>query len=95
MKDMTKILDFKIRIAIIFNSLNGRKLTFVNPFHEFLRAISFVGNFLVKESMFSTLDCLLKLFPILNIFSLPVLLKVSVIICIPPTLGMLGNVDNL
>jgi len=70
----------------------------VDPIHEFPWATSLVGNFLdllVKKQMLSTFDCPLELLPIPNLLRQPVLFKVSVIIHIPPTLGMFGNVNNL
>ena len=55
-----------------------------------------VGNFLdflVKKQALGVFDCLFVLFPILNMSRRPILFKISVTVHIPPTLGILGNVD--
>jgi len=98
MESLLKIFNFEIGTAIMFNHFNSRYLSFVNSIHEFPWAMSLVGDFLdllVKKQMLSTFDYLLELLPILNSLRQLVLFKVFVTICIPPTLGMFGDVNNL
>ena len=57
---------------------------------------SLVGDLLnleINKCVFSNLDCFLKLFPVLYMFKCPILIKVSAAVCIPPTLGVLHDVD--
>jgi len=56
-------------MAVVLDSFNSRKLTFVDSIYEFSQTLFFVGNFLnlkVKEETFSRLDCIFELLPILN-----------------------------
>jgi len=85
-------------MSIILDGFNSRKLLFINLIHELSRTSSFVGdflNFLVKEGLFSTLNCLLELLPVLDMLSQLIFLEVLSTIFVLPTLGVLGNIDNL
>ena len=85
-------------MSIILDGFNSRKLLFINLIYELSRTPSFVGdflNFLVKEGLFSTLDYLLELLPVLDVLSQPIFLEVLSTIFVLPTLGVLGDIDDL
>ena len=85
-------------MSIILDGFNSRKLLFINLIYELSRTPSFVGdflNFLVKERLFSTLDYLLELLPVLDVLSQPIFLEVLSTIFVLPTLGVLGDIDDL
>ena len=68
----------------------------VNLVHKFPGTSPFVGDLLnleVKECTFSDLDCFFELFPVLYMLRCPILIKISAAVCIPPTLGVLCDVD--
>ena len=76
-------------MTVVFDSFNSRKFVFVDSIHEFPWTLFFVGDFLnleVKEKTFSALDCFLELLLILDMLRQPILLKISSIIHVPPTL---------
>ena len=94
---MSEIFNFWTRAVIVLDSFNSGKLAFVDPIHEFLWILFFIGNFLnlkVKEETFSGLDYFLKLLPILNTLGRPILLNIPATICIPPTLWVVGDIDD-
>jgi len=85
-------------MTIMLNGFNSRKLVFINLIYKFPWTSFFVRdflNFLVKEGSFGTLNCSSELLPIFNMFGQPIFLEVFAILFIPPTLGVLGNIDNL
>ena len=68
----------------------------INPIHKFIGISSFVGDLLnleVEEYVFGDLNHVLELFPALYILGYPILIKVFTAFCIPPTFGILCDVD--
>ena len=85
-------------MTIMLDSFDSRKLVFINPIHEFLWTSSFVRdflNFLVKEESFGILDYSFELLPIFDMFGQLIFFKVSIILFIPPSLRVHGDINNL
>ena len=97
MKSLLQIVKFDTWLTIILNSFNSWKLVFSDPIYEFLWPTILISNFLnfqVKKIVFGFLNCALELFPIFNLFRLSIVLQVSVIIIIPPCLGIFSNINK-
>jgi len=84
-------------LVIELDHFNFWEFVLVDPIHKFLWAhfsVSNFLNFLIKEIVFSFLDCVSECFPVLDLFHIPVPFKGVATTCIPPTFGMLGNIDS-
>jgi len=49
MKHMSQVFNFEARLTIIFDCFNSWEFVFVNPIHQFPRALPFVGDLLNLE----------------------------------------------
>jgi len=97
MKSVPQVVNIKTLLIIIFDGFDGRQLVLVDPVHEFPRSLFFVSNFLnfgIKERSLRRFDCALENFPIFQISCHPIIVQCTSALFIPPSLGMLHDVDS-
>jgi len=98
MKCVSQVIDVETLLIMVFDGLNGRQLVLVNLAHEFPRSLFFVNNFLnfgIKERSLCSFNCALKPFPVFQISCHSILVQRTSTLFIPPTLGMLCDVDSI
>ena len=97
MESVLQVIDIEILLVIIFDGLNGRQLVLVDPAHEFPRSLFLISNFLnfsVEERSLRRFDCALENFPIFQISCHSIIVQHTSILFVPPTLGILCDVDS-
>ena len=97
MKSILQVVNIKTLLIVIFDGFDGRQLVLVDPVHEFPRSLFFVSDFLnfgVEERSLCRFDCALENFPIFQISCCPIIVQHTSTLFVPPTLGMLCNVDS-
>ena len=90
------LLSYPLPMSMLTPGGIDHNIVLVNPVHKLPGTSSLVGDLLnleINECVFSDLDCFLKLFPVLYMFKCPILIKVSAAVCVPPTLGVLHDID--
>jgi len=88
---LPKIIQYKVWLAIEFDSFRGGKLSFVDPIHRLPWPSFFVGYFIdfeVEKYLFGTLYCFAKEFPVFKTLQQSIFLKLTATVIIPPTLGV-------
>jgi len=96
MKCISQVIDIETLLIIVFDGFYGRQLALVDPAHEFPRSLFFVSDFLnfgVEERSLCSFDCTFETFPIFQISYHSILVQCISTLFVPPTLGMLHNVD--
>ena len=96
MKSVLQVVDIKTLLIIIFDGFDGRQLVLVDLVHEFPRSLFFVSDFLnfgVEERSLRRFDCALENFPIFQISCCTIIVQHTSALLIPPTLGILCDVD--
>jgi len=96
MEGILQVVDIETLLVIVFDDLNGRQLVLVDLAHEFPRSLFLVSDFLnfgVKERSLCRFDCALENFPIFQISCSSIIVQHTSTLFIPPTLGILCDVD--
>ena len=98
MKCIPQVVDVETLLIMVFDGLDSRQLALVDPAHEFPRSLFFVNDFLnfgVKERSLCSFDCALEPFLVFQISCHSILVQRTSTLFIPPTLGMLCDVDSI
>ena len=96
MKSILQVINIKTLLIIILDGFNGRQFMLVDPVHEFPRSSLFVNdflNFVVKERSLCKFDFALENFPVFQTSCYSIIVQHTSTLLVPPTLGMLCNVD--
>jgi len=96
MKCVPQVIDIEILLIMVFDGLNSRQLVLVDPAHEFPKFLFFINNFLnfgVEKRLLCSFDYALEPFSIFQISCHSILVQRTSTLFIPPTLGILCDVD--
>ena len=96
MESISQVINIETLLVIIFDGLNGRQLVLVDPAYKFPRFLFLISDFLnfgVEERSLHRFDCALETFPIFQISCHSIIVQCTSTLFIPPTLGMLCDVD--
>jgi len=98
MKCIPQVVDIETLLIMVFDGLDGRQLALVDLAHEFSRSLFFINDFLnfgIEERLLCSFDCTLEPFPVFQISCHFILVQRTSTLFIPPTLGMLHEVDSI
>jgi len=96
-ESIPQIINIETLLVVIFDNLNGRQLVLVDPAYEFSRFLFLISDFLnfgVEERSLHRFDCTLETFPIFQISCHSIIAQCTSTLFVPPTLGMLCDVDS-